>query len=128
MHMQYDFITIDRMKLLCCTVQLVATLLILIPRTATKPWTRSEISRLNIVGSSDMEKVVVATENMNYEEEVDNQMGIVKKKKLSKYELTLLRCCSNKMDTQVGRCFEVNGFGGINFLTSPCEYLDEINT
>ena len=50
----------------------------------------------------------------------------IKKKKLSKFELTLVRCCSSSVDREVGRCFEVNGFGGINFLKEPCEHLDSV--
>ena len=40
--------------------------------------------------------------------------------------MTLVRCCSSSVDKEVDRCFEVNGFGGINFLKSPCEHLENV--
>jgi hypothetical protein len=51
--------------------------------------------------------------------EIENKM-----KMLSMFELSILRCCSSNRDQKVQRCFEVNGFGGVNFLTNPCRYLD----
>eukprot|EP00092_Neocalanus_flemingeri_P072802 GFUD01089683.1.p1 GENE.GFUD01089683.1~~GFUD01089683.1.p1 ORF type:complete len:128 (-),score=21.65 GFUD01089683.1:121-504(-) len=54
---------------------------------------------------------------------------VVKKRKLkmlTKFELTITRCCSSDIDRRVDRCFEVNGFGGIQFIKRPCEYLQSI--
>merc|ERR1711915_1133829 len=45
---------------------------------------------------------------------------------LTRFELSILRCCSSSMDTHYGRCFEVNGVGGINFSISPCQYLNNV--
>merc|ERR1711970_753933 len=46
---------------------------------------------------------------------------------LSKLELSLIRCCSSRKDriSEVARCFEVNGFGGINFSPSLCSFLTD---
>merc|ERR1712131_423190 len=40
--------------------------------------------------------------------------------KLSTFELSVVRCCSSNTDDNFGRCFEVNGFGGVNFAVKPC--------
>ena len=47
---------------------------------------------------------------------------------LSPLGVALIRCCSSTMDTfhQVARCFEVNGFGGINFSKSLCSFLPDV--
>ena len=46
--------------------------------------------------------------------------------KLSKFELSVVRCCSSDTDNSFDRCFEVNGFGGVNFAVEPCQYLQEL--
>ena len=45
---------------------------------------------------------------------------------LTRFELSILRCCSSSTDTHHGRCFEVNGVGGINFSINPCQYLNNV--
>lgn len=44
---------------------------------------------------------------------------------LSKIELSVVRCCSSTQDTyqEVARCFELNGFGGMNFSPNICVFL-----
>merc|ERR1711915_390274 len=46
--------------------------------------------------------------------------------KLSNFELSIVRCCSSDTDNSFDRCFEVNGFGGVNFVVEPCQYLKEL--
>ena len=48
---------------------------------------------------------------------------------MSRLELSLVRCCSSVLDTfhEVARCFEVNGFGGINFSRRLCTLLDDVS-
>ena len=76
------------------------------------------------------ERVVVDNETMIAEQVLNKKMKLMlrkmKRKMLSKLELTLVRCCSSNMDRDVHRCFEVNGFGGINFLKEPCQHLDSV--
>ena len=43
---------------------------------------------------------------------------------LTDFELSVIRCCSSNIVQNVNRCFEVNGFGGVNFLVNPCGYLN----
>ena len=58
---------------------------------------------------------------------LDEQRIEKKQKKLmTKFELSIVRCCSSILDTEVGRCFEVNGFGGIHFLIRPCQLLQVV--
>jgi hypothetical protein len=72
--------------------------------------------------------------NVIADEEVKNQIRIkleiserqLKRKMLSKFELSVARCCSSSLDMNVDRCFEVNGFGGIHFLKMPCELLETV--
>merc|ERR1711915_1114280 len=45
---------------------------------------------------------------------------------LSNFEISLIRCCSTFNDAFFGRCFEINGFGGLNFAVNPCRYLREV--
>eukprot|EP00092_Neocalanus_flemingeri_P001308 GFUD01001396.1.p1 GENE.GFUD01001396.1~~GFUD01001396.1.p1 ORF type:complete len:196 (+),score=55.38 GFUD01001396.1:295-882(+) len=78
---------------------------------------------INIVGENRDENVNTWREISNTE----NEIAYEKLRKLSKFELTLVRCCSSNMDTKVGRCFEVNGFGGSHFLKKPCEHLEKIS-
>ena len=59
--------------------------------------------------------------NANINEE---PIKVEQKKPLSKYELSIVRCCSSILDMKVGRCFEVNGFGGVHFLKMPCEHFE----
>ena len=48
--------------------------------------------------------------------------------KLSTFELSVVRCCSSNTDDNFGRCFEVNGFGGVNFAVKPCQYLKNVTS
>jgi hypothetical protein len=48
------------------------------------------------------------------------------KKMMTQFELSIVRCCSSILDTKVGRCFEVNGFGGIHFIIRPCQLLEVV--
>merc|ERR1712061_805065 len=49
------------------------------------------------------------------------------KMNLSQLELSLVRCCSSTLDknVEVARCFEVNGFGGVNFSQRLCTFLKD---
>merc|ERR1712215_353421 len=60
--------------------------------------------------------------------DIEKEIKIKNKKNkiFSKYEKTIIKCCSSSEDTSVERCFEVNGFGGINFLKKPCKPLEMI--
>ena len=78
-------------------------------------------SRENI--TPEKEPVDIKNENVRESMEIENKM---KRKMLSKFELCILRCCSSNRDTKVGRCFEVNGFGGIHFLRRPCQLLQVV--
>merc|ERR1712215_438068 len=55
-----------------------------------------------------------------------NRLEVKMKTNLSSFERTIVRCCSTTSDTNVGRCFEVNGFGGIHFVKAPCELLQRV--
>ena len=55
--------------------------------------------------------------------EIKEELIEKEKKVLSQFELSIVRCCSVPGDTDVARCFELNGFGGVNFLVSPCNLL-----
>ena len=72
---------------------------------------------------AEQEAVDIKDGNVRESMEIENKM---KRKMLSKFELCILRCCSSNRDTKVGRCFEVNGFGGINFLRRPCQLLQVV--
>ena len=64
------------------------------------------------------------TENNNISDE--QRIGKEQNQMLTKFELSIVRCCSSILDTKVGRCFEVNGFGGIHFLIKPCQLLEVV--
>jgi len=73
---------------------------------------------------------VIGTRNAISEDPLDNEANIneepievEEKKLLSKYEVSVVRCCSSILDMKVGRCFEVNGFGGVHFQERPCEHF-----
>merc|ERR1739838_77522 len=68
----------------------------------------------------------VADEEVTKKNKLITEETQMRKKMLSRFELTLVRCCSSSVDREVGRCFEVNGFGGINFLKTPCEHLENV--
>ena len=59
--------------------------------------------------------------NVRDNKEIEKKM---KMKMLTMFELSILRCCSSNRKQKVQRCFEVNGFGGVNFLENPCRHLD----
>jgi len=74
---------------------------------------------------------VIGTRNALSEDPLANDANIndepselEEKKVLSKYELSVVRCCSSILDMKVGRCFEVNGFGGVHFQKRPCEHFE----
>ena len=78
--------------------------------------------------SSDMDQTMESgeesIENNNFIDE--QRIEKEQKKMLSKFELSIVRCCSSILETKVGRCFEVNGFGGIHFLIRPCQLLEVV--
>ena len=129
------------MKISCSLLFLSLGLLFCIPEAFTTPWTRvqrkhdkmnnEEIINKDIDTNSD-EKVVDG-ENEITDEKGNKKTGIKVmpkekriKTKMSKFEITLVRCCSSNRDRNVERCFEVNGFGGIHFLKMPCKHLDNV--
>ena len=127
-----------------CHSLLSVSLLVFVPEAFASPFT--EIERNNDDTNTKVdeivdnyleseetlitERVVVDNETMIAEQVLNKKMKLMlrkmKRKMLSKLELTLVRCCSSNMDRDVHRCFEVNGFGGINFLKEPCEHLDNV--
>ena len=129
------------MKNSCNLPFLALGLLFCIPEVFASPWTRvqpkpdkminEEIINHDIDTNSD-EKVVDGENEIN-DEKGNKKTGIKvmpKEKriqtKMSKFEITLVRCCSSNRDRNVERCFEVNGFGGIHFLKMPCKHLDNV--
>jgi hypothetical protein len=76
----------------------------------------------------DMDQIREDEEKLIYNNSLIELQRIEKKQKkmLSKIELAIVRCCSSILDAKVGRCFEVNGFGGIHFLIRPCQLLQVV--
>ena len=116
-------------------------LLVCVPEAYTGTWIRimgeidqmtniEEIINKNMESNPNMITEIEMLDNENeipgQEEKKKMRTKQIKKKKLSKFELTLVRCCSSSVDREVGRCFEVNGFGGINFIRTPCEHLENV--
>merc|ERR1712061_287673 len=42
---------------------------------------------------------------------------------LSRFQVAVQHCCSSKTSKTPHRCFELNEFSGINFVSSPCRFL-----
>merc|ERR1712244_192514 len=42
---------------------------------------------------------------------------------LSRFQVAVQHCCSSKTSKTPQRCFELNEFSGVNFVSSPCRYL-----
>ena len=66
-----------------------------------------------------MEEIELVIKEQIFSEEMNELQA------LSKLEISLVRCCSSTQDTyqEVARCFELNGFGGINFSPKICVFL-----
>merc|ERR1711953_365638 len=42
---------------------------------------------------------------------------------LSRFQMAVQHCCSSKTSKTPHRCFELNEFSGVNFVSSPCRFL-----
>merc|ERR1719433_720374 len=42
---------------------------------------------------------------------------------LSRFQVAVQHCCSSKTSKAPHRCFELNEFSGVNFVSSPCRFL-----
>merc|ERR1711953_1640076 len=42
---------------------------------------------------------------------------------LSRFQTAVQHCCSSKTSKTPHRCFELNEFSGVNFVSSPCRFL-----
>merc|ERR1739845_263002 len=42
---------------------------------------------------------------------------------LSRFQVAVQHCCSSKTSKTPHRCFELNEFSGVNFVSSPCRFL-----
>jgi len=76
-----------------------------------------------VLNDEETKKTITVEQNIiEKRTEVTNMANV-----LSKLELSLIRCCSSRKDriSEVARCFEVNGFGGINFSPSLCSFLTD---
>merc|ERR1711893_186628 len=48
---------------------------------------------------------------------------------ISSFETAILRCCGSVEDNtgySIPRCFELNGYGGVNFAKNICKHLDTV--
>merc|ERR1711868_230437 len=45
---------------------------------------------------------------------------------ISSFETAILRCCGSIEDNTGYRCFELNGYGGVNFAKNICKHLDKV--
>merc|ERR1712066_1120641 len=75
-----------------------------------------------VLDDEETNKTIVKEEN-----DEETEKTIVVANFLTKLEISLIRCCSSRKDriSEVVRCFEVNGFGGINFSPRLCLFLTD---
>merc|ERR1712013_848502 len=116
LHTQAERKIMNSFIILSCSVWFTTTLAV--------PWAR--IEAIDSLEFPQMEERTLFDDS-NVAEEV---MELNKSKvMLSKLEISLVRCCSSVLDTfqEVARCFEVNGFGGINFSRKLCTHVNDVS-
>ena len=108
----------NTVTILSCSVWFTTTLAV--------PWAR--IEDIDSLEFPQMEERTFFDDS-NVAEDVMELNKSKSKVMLSKLEISLVRCCSSVLDTfqEVARCFEVNGFGGINFSRKLCTHVNDVS-
>ena len=117
-HTQAEKKIMNTFTILSCSVWFITTLAV--------PWAR--IEDIDSLEFPQMEERTFFDDS-NVAEDVMELNKSKSKVMLSKLEISLVRCCSSVLDTfqEVARCFEVNGFGGINFSQKLCTHVNDVS-
>merc|ERR1712243_202768 len=117
-HTQADKKIMNSFIIFSCSVWFTTTLAV--------PW-----ARIEDIGSLEFPQMEERAlfDASNVAEDVMELNKSESKVLLSKLEISLVRCCSSVLDTfqEVARCFEVNGFGGINFSQKLCTHVNDVS-